>query len=100
MQQLPTPLAPAVHPGKETTYKTLETMCIARVWPQQCWKSSANGSNIFALRLGDHGTKEMLGGTVSKVLRNNTQQFQTVCANGRLGDHGTKEMLGGIVSKA
>ena len=100
MQQLPTPLAPAVHRGKETTHKTLESMCIARAWPQQCWKSSANGSNIVALRLGDHGTKEMLGGTVSKVLRNNTQQFQTVCANGRLGDHGTKEMLGGIVSKA
>ena len=28
--------------------------------PQQCWKSCANGSNIIALRFGDHGTKEML----------------------------------------
>ena len=26
-----------------------------------CWKSCANGSNIVALRFGDHGTKEMLG---------------------------------------
>ena len=26
-----------------------------------CWKSYANGSNIVALRLGDHATKEMLG---------------------------------------
>ena len=32
-----------------------------RAWPQQCWKSGANGSNIVALRFGDHGTKEMLG---------------------------------------
>ena len=32
-----------------------------RAWPQQCWKSCANGSNIVALRFGDHGTKEMLG---------------------------------------
>ena len=32
-----------------------------RARPQQCWKSCANGSNIVALRFGDHGTKEMLG---------------------------------------
>ena len=32
-----------------------------RAWPQQCWKSYANGSNIVELRFGDHGTKEMLG---------------------------------------
>ena len=32
-----------------------------RAWPQQCWKSCANGSNIVALRFDDHGTKEMLG---------------------------------------
>ena len=29
--------------------------------PQQRWKSCANGSNIVALRFGDHETKEMLG---------------------------------------
>ena len=28
---------------------------------EQCWKSCANGSNIVALRFGDHRTKEMLG---------------------------------------
>ena len=41
-----------------------------RAWPQQCWKSCANGSNIVALRFGDHGTKEMLGvvGRKSKLL--------------------------------
>ena len=29
-------LGPAVHCGKDTTHKTLETMGIARAWPQQC----------------------------------------------------------------
>ena len=46
MQQLPTMLGPAVHYGKDPTHKTLETMCNARAWPQQCWKSCAYGSNI------------------------------------------------------
>ena len=32
-----------------------------RAWPQQCWKSWVNGSNIVTLRFGDHGTEEMLG---------------------------------------
>ena len=69
MQQLPTILGPAVHRGKDTTHKTLETMCHARAWPQQCWKSfsCANGSNIVALRFNDHGTKEMLGVMGSNV---------------------------------
>ena len=55
-----------------------------RAWPQQCWKICANGSNIVALRFGDHGTKEMLavvGWEVWPVsnfnLRNNTQQHPT-----------------------
>ena len=30
-------------------------------------KSCANGSNIVALRFGDHGTKEMLGVVRSRV---------------------------------
>ena len=61
LQQLPTMLRPAVHHGMDTTHKTLESMYNAPAWPQQCWKSSANESNIVALRVGDHGTKEMLG---------------------------------------
>ena len=61
MQQLPTILGPAVHRGKETTHKPLQIMCTARAWPQQGWKSCANGSNIIAQRFGGHGTKEMLG---------------------------------------
>ena len=61
MQQLPTMLGPAVHRGKDTTRKSLQTMHNERAWPQQCWKRCANGSNIVAQRFGDHGTKEMLG---------------------------------------
>ena len=62
-------LAPAVHRGKNTTQKTLhtpsqrlETMSRdARAWPQQCWKSCANGS------FDDHGKKELLGAVGLKV---------------------------------
>ena len=32
MQQLPTKLGPAVHRGKDTTHKALETMCNAHEW--------------------------------------------------------------------
>ena len=60
MQQLPTMLGPTVHVGKDTTHKSLYTLHNEPAWPQQCWKSCTNGSNIVALRFGDHGTKEML----------------------------------------
>ena len=43
-KNLSTISGPAVHRGKDTTHKTLETICNARGWPQQCWKSCANGS--------------------------------------------------------
>ena len=45
----------------QAVYKSLWTMRNERARPQQCWKSCANGSNIVALRVGDHGIKEMLG---------------------------------------
>ena len=50
-------------------------------WPQQCWKSCANGSNIVALRFGDHGTKEMLGVVGWKVwpVSSLAQQLPTTC---------------------
>ena len=88
IQQLPTMLGPAVHRSKDTTHKTSETMCNARAWPQQCWKSCKNGSKIVALRFGDHGTKEMLGAVASKFDRfqtffNNSQQHAAGCANRR-----------------
>ena len=50
-------LVPAVDREKDTTYKTLGTMCNTRAWLQQY---CANGTNIVALRFGDHGTKKML----------------------------------------
>ena len=54
-----------------------------RAWPQQCWKSCANGSNIVALRFGDHGTKEMLGVVGWKVwpVSNFAQQHTTTSNN-------------------
>ena len=66
LQQLSTMLGPAVHPGKDATHKSLETICNARALPQQCWKSCTNGSNIVALRFGDRETKEMFGVVGSK----------------------------------
>ena len=80
-QQLSTMLGPAVHCGKDTTHKSLYTMHNKRAWPQQCWKSCANGSNIVALRFGDHGTKEMLGVVGWKVwpVSNFAQQHATTC---------------------
>ena len=62
LHQLPIILGPAVHRGKDTTHKILETMYFAHAWPQQCWKSCTdnNGSNTVVLRFGDHRTEEML----------------------------------------
>ena len=61
MQQLPTSLGPAVHREKNTTHRSLKSICNERVWPLQCWKNHAHGSNIVALRFGNQRTKEMLG---------------------------------------
>ena len=89
MQKLPKKLGPAVPNGKDKTHKTLETMCSARAWLQQCWKSfqksCANGSNIVALVVGDHGTKEMLGVVDSKVwsVSNSAQQHSISCNRAR-----------------
>ena len=38
-QQLPSMLGLQVHRGKDTTHRTLQTMCNTCAWPQQCWKS-------------------------------------------------------------
>ena len=38
-----------------------------RAWPQQGWKSCANGYNIVGLRFGDRRTKEILGVAGLKV---------------------------------
>ena len=64
----PTMLGHSVYCGKDTTHKTLETMCDdACAWLQQCWKSCVNGSNFVALSFGDHATREMLGVVGSNV---------------------------------
>ena len=86
MQHIPTMLGPALHRGKDTAHQTLKTFCNERAWPQKCWKNCENGSNIVALRFGDHETTEMLGVIGSKLCAttpNNTQQHATGCANGR-----------------
>ena len=64
-----------------------EIMCNARVSPQQWCKSCANGSNIVALSLGDHGTKEMLGVVGSNVwpVSNFAQQLPTTSSNMQQG---------------
>ena len=49
VQQLPTILGPAVYRGKDTTHKTLETMCNARGCPDKYWMSCSNGSSIRKL---------------------------------------------------
>ena len=58
-----------------------------RAWPQQCWKSCANGSNIVALRFGDHGTKEMMGVVSWKVwlVSSFAQQYVTTSNNMQQG---------------
>ena len=52
-----------------------------------CWKSCANGSNIVALRFGDHGTKEMWGVVGWKVwpVSNFAQQHATASNNMQQG---------------
>ena len=51
----------------DTRLMLKETTCFKCAWPQQCWKSCANGSNIIVLCFSDHGAKEMLGVADSKV---------------------------------
>ena len=87
MRELPTLLGPTVHRGKDTTHKSLKTMRNERALPQQCWKSCANGTNIFALRFGDHGTKKMLGVVGWKVwpVSNFAQQHATTSNNMQQG---------------
>ena len=85
MQQLLTMLGPAVHRGKDATHKTLETICInERAWPQQCWKSCANGPTLLGYTSAITEEKkhwELLAHKFDRfqTLRNNSQQRQDVC---------------------
>ena len=47
MQQLPAMLGPAGYSGKDTTQKTLYTMCYASAWPQQCWNEACGQPNTI-----------------------------------------------------
>ena len=50
--------------GCNNSQQVWDLQCIVgriQLISQQRWKSCANGSNIVALRVGDHGTIEMLG---------------------------------------
>ena len=47
-------------------------LCVMHVRRRnKCWKSCANGSNIVALRFGDHD--------LFQTARNNSQQHATTC---------------------
>ena len=67
----------------DATHLTLGTMCNPRACPQHYWKRLANGSNIVALRFGDHKTKDMLGVAGAKVwlVSNFVQQLPTTRKN-------------------
>lgn len=69
MKQLPTILAHHACCSITQSYciaVSKETTCNAHAWPQHCWESCANESNIVTLCLNDLGTKEMLGFVASK----------------------------------
>ena len=76
-QQLPTMLDVTCYVQERCYFFSFILKCMA----QQCWKSCVNGSNIVALRFGDHGTKEMSGVVDWKVwpVSNFAQQHATTC---------------------
>ena len=79
MQQLPAMLGATVHRVKDKTHKTLESVCNARTWPQQCWESCATDQTL--LRYASAITErrkcwQLLTQKFDKfqILRNNFQQ--------------------------
>ena len=90
MQQLPTMLEHAVHLGKDSTHKNMETMCNVLAWPQQCLKSCANGYKICCAPLrwsrnkrseGSCWPKRLTGFKPCSTTPNKTQQHATAFAN-------------------
>ena len=82
-QQLPTMLDVTCYVQERCYFFSFILKCMA----QQCWKSCVNGSNIVALRFGDHGTKEMLGVVAWKVwpVSNLAQQHAATSNNMQQG---------------
>ena len=83
MQQLQLMLGPAVHHGKDTTHKTLETMCNARAWPHV---GRAVQTDPTLLRYASAITEQTKGWKLLaqkfdrfQTLRNNSQQHATTC---------------------
>ena len=80
MQQLPTILGPAVHRGKDTTHKTLETMCHARAWPQLqlCKRIQHCCATLQRSRdkrnVESYGLKRLTGFKLCATTPNNMQQ--------------------------
>ena len=69
MQQLPSMLVPALHRGKDTTHKTLKTMCNLRAWPQQLMLEEVckRIQHCCATLRRSQKKKEMLGVVGSKL---------------------------------
>ena len=85
MQQLPAMLGATMHRVKDKTHKTLESVCNARTWPQQCWESCATDQTL--LRYASAITErrkcwQLLTQKFDKfqILRNNFQQHTTTCS--------------------
>ena len=80
MQQVPTILGPAVHRGKDTTHKTLETMCHARAWPQLqlCKRIQHCCATLQRSRdkrnVESYGLKRLTGFKLCATTPNNMQQ--------------------------
>ena len=82
-------LVPTVHHGKDTTHKSLETMCNARAWPHV---GRAVQTDPTLLRYASAITeqkkcwellKSLTGFKHCVTTRTNIQQHATGCANGR-----------------
>ena len=84
-------LGTVFHRGKDTTLKTLETMCNARAWPQQCWKRTVQ-TDLTLLRYASTITElkkcwEMLTQKFDRfqTLHKNSHQHATTRTNTRQG---------------
>ena len=85
MQEIPILLGPSVHDGKDTTHKTLKTMCNAPAWPQQCWKELGKRIQPCYACTSAITEREKCWELLAKkfdrfqTLRNNSQQYATIC---------------------
>ena len=87
MQQLTTKLGPAVHRGKDTTHKAMETMCNAHAWVPTMLTELCKRIQHYASPITEekkcYWLKSLTGFKLCATAFNNTQQRATRCANGR-----------------